>query len=76
MEIEIPDNVVEAIGEQELKEILAISLYRMKRINGVTGGEIVGSSEIAFHGLLSKYGETVGYSSKDLSDDIENLKDF
>lgn len=76
MEIEIPDNVAEVVGEQELKEILAVSLYKMKKINGVTGGKIIGKSEIEFHGLLDKYGETVNYSKDDLLEDMENLKDL
>ena len=76
MEIKIPGDVIEAVGEQELKEILAVSLYKMKKISGVTGGKIIGKSEVEFHGLLDKYGETVNYSKEDLLDDIESLKDL
>lgn len=75
MEINLPDNVVEAIGEQTIKEIIAVALYKMNKINGVTGGKIIGKSEIEFHGLLEKYGETVGYSSEDLLEDMDKLKD-
>lgn len=78
MKIEIPDEVAKTTGlnEDEMKEFLAVSLYKKERINGVQGGKILGTSEPEFHGLLEKYDEYVNYTSKDLMEDIENLKDF
>lgn len=71
---EIADN--KSFSEQQLLEILAVSLYKMGRINGVEGGVITGTSEINFHGLLKKYGHYINYDVDDYYQDIDNLKDF
>ena len=78
MDIRIPDDIAERCGysRQELTEILAVSLYKLRRINGVEGGEMLGLSEMEFHGVVNKYGHTVNYDSDDLLQDIDNLKDF
>ncbi len=75
MKIEIVDEVAEKTGlsQQEMQEFLAISLYKAKKINGVQGGKILGTSEIEFHGLLDKYNEYVNYDIEDLLEDIETL---
>ncbi|MFC1751390.1 UPF0175 family protein [Pseudomonadota bacterium] len=78
MKIEIPDEIAKSAGlnATELTEFLAVSLYKKKRINGVQGGKVLGTSEPEFHGLLEKYDEYVNYSEEELLEDIENLKDL
>ena len=78
MKIEIPDEIVQRTkyGETDFTEILAISLYKMKMINGVEGGKMLGISEMEFHGLLSKYGQFINYDINELNKDINNLTDF
>ena len=78
MKIEIPDDVAATIGfsETEMLEFLAISLYKKQKINGVTGGEILGISEMEFHGLLAKCDEYVSRDVEAYWTDIENLKDL
>lgn len=78
MKIEILDEVANSSGlsQSEMLEFLAISLYKSKRINGVQGGKILGSSEIEFHGLLEKYDEYVNYGIEEYLEDSDNLKDF
>ncbi|MDH5179690.1 MAG: UPF0175 family protein [Gammaproteobacteria bacterium] len=78
MRFEVPDEIAESagLGEQEMKEFLAVSLYKKKRINGVQGGKILGISEMEFHGLLEKYDEYVNYDVEDYLEDGDNLKDF
>ena len=78
MKIEFPKNIAKdkSFTEQDLLEILAVSLYKMEKINGVEGGHILGASEMDFHGVLKKYGQYVNYDVDDLQDDLNNLKDF
>lgn len=78
MNIEFPSDIAEkkSMSEQQLLEILAVSLYKMEKINAVEGGIITDLSEIEFHGLLKKYGQYVNYDVADLNQDIDNLKDF
>lgn len=78
MKIEIADEIAESAGlpESEMLEFLAVSLYKTKRINGVQGGKILGTSEIEFHGLLEKYNEHVNYGVEEYLEDSDNLKDF
>ena len=78
MKFEIPDDIAKRTGftQDELLEILAVSLYKLNRINGVEGGHILGTSEIEFHGLLEKYGQYVNYDENELAKDIDNLKGF
>jgi len=78
MNINIPDEIAEKIGltSFELTEILTVSLYKLKKINGVQGGKILNTSEIEFHGVVAKYGNFVNYDEDDLMEDINNLKDF
>ncbi|PUA30760.1 MAG: hypothetical protein B0W54_09965 [Cellvibrio sp. 79] len=78
MRIEIPNEIAESAGlpESQMLEFLAVSLYKAKRINGVQGGRILGTSEIEFHGLLEKYDEYVNYGVDEYLEDSDNLKDF
>ena len=78
MKIEISDEIAESTGlpQKEMLEFLAVSLYKAKRINGVQGGKILGTSEMEFHGLLEKFNEFVNYGIKEYLEDGENLKDF
>lgn len=78
MKIEVPDEIAESAGlpESEMLEFLAVSLYKAKRINGVQGGKILGTSEVEFHGLLEKYNEYVNYGVDEYLEDSDNLKDF
>lgn len=78
MNIQFPDEIADnkSLSQKQLLEILAVSLYKMEKINGVEGGIITGSSEIDFHGLLRKYGQYINYDVDDLNQDIDNLKDF
>ena len=78
MKIDIPNEIAESAGlnEQEMKEFLAVSLYKKKRINGVQGGKIISASEMEFHGLLDKYDEHINYGIEDYLDDSDKLKDF
>lgn len=78
MKIQFPDEIAKnkSLSEQDLLEVLAVSLYKMEKINGVEGGHILGSSEMDFHGVLKKYGQYVNYDVDDLQDDLNNLKDF
>lgn len=78
MNIEFPDQIADStlFAEQQLLEILAVSLYKMEKINGVEGGVITGTSEVSFHGLLKKYGQYINYDVDDYYQDMDNLKDF
>lgn len=78
MKIELPDDVVRRSGlnETEIKELISVSLYKIKKISGKDGAKINSVSEIEFHGLLSKYGQCLNYSESDLDKDLENLKDL
>ncbi|WP_444944839.1 UPF0175 family protein [Microbulbifer sp. ZKSA006] len=78
MKLDINDEVFKCLGlgEREILEVLAVSLYKLERINGVQGGKMLGSSEVEFHGLLKKYGQFVNYDEGDLKEDLDNLKDF
>ncbi|WP_086929742.1 UPF0175 family protein [Agarilytica rhodophyticola] len=78
MKIEVLDEIAESAGlsQSEMIEFLAISLYKAKRINGVQGGKVLGTSEIEFHGLLEKYNEYVNYDVNEYLEDSDNLKDF
>lgn len=78
MKLEIPDEVADTTGfdDREMLEFLSVCLYKTKKINGVQGGKILGTSEIEFHGLLEKYGQHVNYDIDDLLEDIDNLTDF
>ena len=76
MRIELPDEVLDKTGvsERTIKEIIAVSLYKMRKINGVQGGKILGISEFEFHEVLGRYGETFSYDVDDLMEDIETLR--
>lgn len=78
MNIEIPNEIAESaeLDGVKMAEFLAVSLYTKKRITGVQGGKILGTSEMEFHGLLKKYDEYVNYDVKDYLEDSENLKDL
>lgn len=78
MKIEIPSDIARRSGfsEDGMKELLAISLYKLKKINGKDAAKIVMVSEIEFHGLLEKYGQSINYDESDLDKDLNNLKGF
>lgn len=78
MNIEFPDDIAQnkSLSDRTLLEVLAVSLYKMEKINGVEGGIIIGKSEMEFHGLLQKYSQYINYDVDDLQQDIDNLKDF
>lgn len=78
MKIELPDEISEKLSftESEYQEILAVSLYQMRKINGVQGGKITGLSEIEFHEVVGKWGQLFSYDEDDLLDDVETLKKF
>lgn len=78
MKIEILDEVAKKTGftEREMLEFISVWLYKSKKINGVQGGKILGTSEIEFHGLLEKYGQYVNYGVDEYLEDNDNLKDF
>ena len=78
MKIEITDEVAKKTGftEREMLEFLSVWLYKSKKINGVQGGKILGTSEIEFNGLLEKYGQNVNYGVDEYLEDNDNLRDF
>lgn len=76
MKIELSDEVMNKVGlsEIQIKEIVAVSLYQMEKINGVQGGKLVGKSEFDFHEIVGKLGQVFSYDAKDMYEDIETLK--
>lgn len=78
MNINILDDIAESVGfnEKQMIEYLAVCLYKSKKINGVQGGKLTGTSEVEFHGLLKKYGEYVNYGVNEYLEDGDNLKGF
>ncbi len=78
MKLTLPDEVIGKTGltDTDLAEVLAVSLYQMKKINGVQGGKIIGKSEIEFHEILGKYGQYLQYDEADLLKDFNSIKDL
>lgn len=76
MNIELPDEVMATIDvpEQVAKELIAVSLYQLRKINGVQGGKIIGKSEFEFHEVLGRYGHSIAYDENDLLDDMNTLR--
>lgn len=76
MDIGLPDEVMNTIGvpEQVVKELIAVSLYQLQKINGVQGGKIIGKSEFEFHEVLGRYGHSLAYDENDLLDDMNTLR--
>lgn len=76
MNIEFSSEVLDriSVSEQQIKEIVAVSLYQLRKINGVQGGKLIGKSEIEFHEVLGHYGQTLAYDADDLLDDIATLR--
>lgn len=76
MKIAIPDDIAKRIGlsKIEMTEFLAVCLYKKKIISGAEGGKILGTSQIAFHGLLEKFNEYVNYDIDEYPEDPKNLK--
>jgi len=74
MKIEIDDQIAKKcnLNEKEALELLAISVYKFKKVHGALAGKILGITEFEFHELLSKKGEIVNYGVDDLIDDIKN----
>ena len=74
MKIELDSSLMKKIGidENEVKELIAIALYKYKGIHGSMAGKLIGISEFDFHSLLSEKGESVNYDVEDLIDDIKN----
>ena len=77
MIIEIPDDVAQTCGlsEREALELLAVAVYKAKGIHGSLAGKLLGISELEFHRLLTKQGETINYDVQDLIDDLKNNRD-
>lgn len=75
MQINLDDKTIAITGfsEVEVKECLAVALYKLAKLNGVAAGRLLGKSEVEFHGLLEKYGCYVNYDVQDFLDDIETL---
>ncbi|HED35081.1 MAG TPA: hypothetical protein ENJ08_12860 [Gammaproteobacteria bacterium] len=78
MNIHFPDDIADKLGmnEKEMLELLSVSLYKKMGIHGAMCGRILNTSEMAFHGVLEKYGEFINYGVDDLRDDMESLKDI
>lgn len=76
MNVDLPDEVMATIGvsAQVVKELVAVSLYQLQKINGVQGGKIIDKSEFEFHELLGRYGHTLAYDENDLLDDMKTLR--
>jgi predicted HTH domain antitoxin len=64
------------VSAEGAKELLAISLYQLRKINGVQGGKIIGKSEFEFHELLGRYGQTLAYDENDLLADMNTLRNL
>ena len=73
MIIEIDDDIAQKcnLDAQEALQLLAIAIYKAKGIHGTLAGKILGISELEFHQLLSKQGESVNYGLDDLIADIK-----
>ena len=76
MQLELDDQIIAITGlsENEVKECLAVALYKLVKLNGVAAGRLLNKNEIEFHGLLGKYGCYVNYDVQDLLEDMETLK--
>jgi predicted HTH domain antitoxin len=76
MIIELDDEIISRAGlsQQEVKECLAVALYKLTGMHGTAAGRLLGISEFEFHGLLGKYGVYVNYDVEDLARDMETLK--
>jgi predicted HTH domain antitoxin len=73
MIIEIDDDIAQKcnLDAQEALQLLAIAIYKAKGIHGTLAGKILGISELEFHQLLSKQGQSVNYGLDDLIADIK-----
>lgn len=78
MNIELDDKIIALTGlsEREVKECLAVALYKLTGMHGAAAGRLLNISETEFHGLLEKYGCYINYGVQDLLEDIETLKHF
>ena len=76
MKIEINDQIIKKcnLTRKEVAEILAVAIYKKKKIHGSLAGKILGISELEFHKLLEKYDENINYDPIDLLEDIKNNK--
>ncbi|WP_299944483.1 UPF0175 family protein [uncultured Microbulbifer sp.] len=72
MNIELDDVLMAKISvdEREAPELLAITLYKYKRIHGSLAGKMNGVSEFDFHNPLSEKREAVNFGVDDLVDDL------
>ncbi len=73
MIIEIDDEIAKKcnVDAQEALQLLAVAIYKAKGIHGTLAGKILGISEVEFHQLLSKQGQSVNYGLDDLIADIK-----
>ncbi len=78
MQLELDNQIIAMTGfsEREVKECLAVALYKLTGLHGAAAGRLLDISEIEFHGLLAKYGCDVNYDVQDFREDIEALKRF
>lgn len=76
MIIELDDEIISRTGlsQQEVKECLAVALYKLTGMHGAAAGRLLGISEYEFHGLLGKYGTYVNYDVDEFAKDVESLK--
>ena len=73
MIIEIDDDIAKKcnLDTREALQLLAIAIYKAKGIHGTLAGKILGISELEFHQLLSKQGQSVNYGVDELIADIK-----
>ncbi len=76
MQLELDNQIIAMTGlsQKEIKEYLAVALYKLTGLHGAAAGRLLNISEIEFHGLLAKYGCYVNYDVQDFLEDIETLK--
>ncbi|MFS1525733.1 UPF0175 family protein [Microbulbifer sp. 2304DJ12-6] len=74
MHIELDDVLMAKISvdEREASELLAITLYKHKRIHGSLTGKMIRVSEFDFHNLLLEKREAVNFGVDNLVDDIKS----
>lgn len=70
--INLPDNL--SLTEADLRQELAITLFRQELITLGTASHIVGMTQLEFQGLLSDRGISIHYDMDDYKADIESLR--
>ena len=79
MKIQIPEEVgpfAENLGEEQLLDLLALALYKFKRVAIGKAAKFARlKSEEEFYQLMEQYNVDVNYSPQDFEDDINTLQD-